>query len=186
VAVANKQLIEKDRKTEVKQVKRDKTNATEIDARPRFGSLTYHLLKLGTPETDGAYQKRYNDASGLTEKGKVLTEYSEHYPDLFSKSAWVKTALADAPHMLVPPGGKNDKGVPWYDFSEETLRRRRIVLKNLRMSAASLCKVFDAHQIPLPSNWEGELGVTTWIKAYKTQRARARIQRIISTDRKQK
>jgi hypothetical protein len=98
VAVSDKKLVEKVRAA-VNPSQKGKTSPTEIDVRPRFGYLAGHLWKLGTPTTNSDYQKRYNEASRPTAKGKVLIEYYERHPELFRKSAWVKTALADAPHM---------------------------------------------------------------------------------------
>jgi len=88
---------------------RIKANVTDIDITPRLGSATNALWKLGTPTTDSNYQKRYNEALGPTEKGRILTEYSAAYSELFSKSAWVKTALAVAPHMRGHFGEKKAK-----------------------------------------------------------------------------
>jgi hypothetical protein len=61
--------------------------------------------------------------------------------------------------------------------------RRQIAIRNPNLSAARLCKVFDMHRIPIPQKWEQELGVTTWVEAYKTAKGKNRIDKIISTDR---
>jgi hypothetical protein len=47
--MADKRLIGKAREGEVKWVKKDKTNAPEIDPTPRFGNLYPYLLKAGAP-----------------------------------------------------------------------------------------------------------------------------------------
>ena len=72
----------------------------------------------------------------------------------------------------------------WFESSPDILKRRQLVLKNPRFSARQYCKVFDECRIPLPSPWEEELGVSTWVEAYKTKKGRPRIQRIISEDKK--
>jgi hypothetical protein len=152
--------------------------------RKGFGSaLGASLWELGTPTTDSDYQKRHGEAAGPTEKGRILTEYSAAYPKLFSRSAWVKTALADAPH-LQGNFARSDDSTPWYESSPDVLRRRQIVLKNPGFSAKSYCKVFDGHSIPLVGGWEKEFGVSTWAEAYENKTARARIQTIISKDKK--
>jgi len=74
----------------------------------------------------------------------------------------------------------------WYESSPGVLKRRQIVLKNPGLNAQSCCKLFDSERIGLPSSWENELNLTTWGAAYKDKKGRARIQRIISTDRNQK
>ena len=71
------------------------------DGTDRLGSLHEKLRKLGTRTTDADYQRRYNDAPAASEKGKVLADYAEQFPDLFAKSRWVKTALADFPHFPI-------------------------------------------------------------------------------------
>ena len=73
----------------------------------------------------------------------------------------------------------------WYDSAQDVLKRRQRVLKNPELSAERLCKVFDSERIPLPPGWEDKYSVTSWAAGYKNRRARAAIQRIISTDKKQ-
>ena len=73
----------------------------------------------------------------------------------------------------------------WYQSSKEVLARRQIVLKNPGLHGDRLCKLFDNERIPLPERWESKYDVTTWAEAYKIKKARAAIQRIISTDKKQ-
>jgi hypothetical protein len=66
----------------------------------------------------------------------------------------------------------------------ETARRRRIVAQYQGLSSQKLCGHFDEERIPLPSGWENGLTNPTWAEAYKKKKLlRARIQRIISTDR---
>jgi hypothetical protein len=74
----------------------------------------------------------------------------------------------------------------WYDSSPDTLRRRQIVLKYPRMSAKSLCKLFDNSSPPitLPRDWVAELGVKTWSQAYTNPKGSNRIQKIISKDKR--
>jgi hypothetical protein len=74
----------------------------------------------------------------------------------------------------------------WYETDPDILRRRQVVLKNLRMSAKSLCKLFDNVNppIPLPRDWPAELGVKTWSEAYANPKGRNRVQKIISTDKR--
>jgi hypothetical protein len=80
---------------------------------------------------------------------------------------------------------KAQPGTRWYDSSRDVVQRRQIVLKNPNFSAKSLCKVFDQSDIPLPERWFEEFHVTKWADAYERPKSRARIQRIISTDRKE-
>lgn len=82
--------------------------------------------------------------------------------------------------------GSGDSKQSWYKSSPDILNRRQIILKNRGLSAQKLCKVFDGRRVPLPSGWEEEFKVTEWFAAYRNPTLRARIQRIISTDRKQK
>ena len=138
--MAEKRLIDKVREGEVKWVKKDETNAPELDATPRFGNLTHHLLKLGTPTTDSDYQKRWYEASDPTEKGRVLVEYSERYPDLFSKSLWAKTAVAGAPHMQVSTSLPNS--------DRETIGRGAIAQQNPEVSAQGIPPITDFKHSP--------------------------------------
>ena len=77
---------------------------------------------------------------------------------------------------------------PWYESHPDTLRRRQSVLKNPRMPAKSLCNLFDrlVPPIPLPRDWRAELGVKTWSEAYANPTGRNRVQKIISTDKREK
>jgi hypothetical protein len=76
----------------------------------------------------------------------------------------------------------------WYDSNPDTLRRRQSVLKNPRMAAKSLCNLFDrlVPPIPLPRDWRAELGVKTWSEAYAHPTGRNRVQKIVSTDKREK
>jgi len=58
---------------------------------------------------------------------------------------------------------------------------RRELGSSLSVSTGNLGK-----ELASPPNWENELNLTTWVAAYKNKKGRARIQRIISTDRNQK
>ena len=75
---------------------------------------------------------------------------------------------------------------PWYESSADILHRRQIVLRNPRFSSESLCRVFDTQRIPLPAKWEQRFGVVQWSEAYKNKKARALIQKLVSTDKKKK
>jgi hypothetical protein len=146
-----------------------------------FGSLVPHLWKLGTPTTDSDYQKRYNEALGLTEKGRILTEYSAAYPEMFSKSAWVKTALADIPHLAEGGHQAKRRRNKWDSYSDAK-RRRTIVQANRELGVEDFCKAFDEARIGLPPGWDEKYNVTTWIDAYGIPKARRAMSRIISTD----
>lgn len=178
-----KRLIEKVREA-IRQPQQDEGTPFHLPEEG-FGSFKPRLRKVEPEEADSYYQKRYNEASELTGKGNVLIEYNEQCPEHFRKSSWVKTALADFPHFQVV-GERKEKGSAWYESSQEVINRRRIVLKNASLPGRSLCKAFDMAGVPLPEGWEAELGVTTWVGAYQNTTSRARIQKIISTDKRQK
>jgi hypothetical protein len=116
---------------------------------------------------------------------------------LQSTEAQAKSMQQDLESKAAGRPAKQDKAVTaaksrfgrmWYDTDSDTLRRRQIVLKNPKMPSRNLCKVFDnwTPPIPLPRDWQGELGVATWSKAYENKTVRNRIQKIISTDRRAK
>ena len=72
----------------------------------------------------------------------------------------------------------------WYASKPEILNRRRIALNNPKMSAKSLCNVFDGNKLPIPAHWEEKFGVMDWKSAYKNSQVRPMVDRIISTDRR--
>jgi hypothetical protein len=72
-----------------------------------------------------------------------------------------------------------------YEPDPNVWQRRQLVRQNPKLDALNLCGVFDSRGIRLPRDWENEFKVKTmtWVHAYRIPKARARIQRIISTDR---
>jgi hypothetical protein len=77
------------------------------------------------------------------------------------------------------------RGTHWYGSSPNVVNRRQIILNNPNFSSKQLCTVFDGRNILLPGGWEENSAVSKWSEAYKKPKLRARIQRIISTDRKE-
>ena len=77
------------------------------------------------------------------------------------------------------------RGRRWHDSSQDIVRRRQIVLQNPNFTSKQMCVVFDGNRIPIPEGWSEEFHIETWVDAHKNQTARARIQRIISTDKMQ-
>ena len=122
-----------------------------------------------------------------------LTEDREH-----NLRVWlVEHGIPPTPDVLASFAQKSDKRAqsaeskpinaksnqPWYESSPDILRRRQIVLKNPTFPSKSFCKLFDTEGIPLPADWEQKFSVTTWLEAYKNKKARALIQKLVSTDK---
>ena len=84
-------------------------------------------------------------------------------------------AKANAPSRSPNSGRRNER----HNSLADVVRRRQIVLQNPHSTSKQLCGVFDANEISIPKSWhEG-----TWVNAYKNPMVRARIRRIISTDK---
>ena len=131
------------------------------------------------------YRVGYLECQTNAEREALLREYIGKFPDPRTRLRFLQEQIEE--HCLqyyVPDNAEETP--PWYESALDVLTRRKIVLQNPSFSANQLCKVFDAHRVPLPSDWEEELGVTTWVEAYKNKTARARIQTLIAKDKKAK
>jgi len=84
------------------------------------------------------------------------------------------------------PDRKTESEAKWYQSSPDIVRRRQIVLKNLGLPAKSLCKLFQIQRVAIPQQWEQRYGVTSWEEAYKHKKAKALVQKMISTDKKKR
>ena len=140
----------------------------------KFGYPKFPLLK--TPEEMADLLELERKARRSKEARKKLKRFVEKKAQEASAKLKRFVGLTRA----------SDSGPRWYDSQHDVLRRRQIALKNPRMSAKNLCKVFDDQRIALVDTWEQKLNDTTWVEAYKNPKLRPRIQRIISTDRAQK
>jgi hypothetical protein len=103
----------------------------------------------------------------------------------FANSVLNLESTAEGQKPLSEKTSGSSTSTKWYESSIDVLKRRQIVLKNPKVPAQALCKAFDSQRIPLPPGWEDKYRVTTWVEAYKAEKARPAIQRIISTDKRQ-
>jgi hypothetical protein len=133
------------------------------------------------------YKVSYEDAGTNAKRRTILAEFSEKHHETAMQSRWFRERCEEHERLrpLHSAETPRETSAKWYESSPEVLQRRQIVLKNPGLSAKSFCKLFDNQRISLPSGWEDKFTVTTWVEAYKIGRARANIQRIISTDREQ-
>jgi hypothetical protein len=137
-------------------------------------------IKLGAP--DGIRPFDYwLDAVSAAEGMWNLCEASAIFCSHLERKALETSRSTTAVELKESAVGGN-----WFESDTDVLRRRQIVLRNPRMPSKNLSKVFDgtAPPIPLPRDWQTELGLHTWSEAYGSPTGRNRIQKIISTDRR--
>jgi hypothetical protein len=93
--------------------------------------------------------------------------------------------MAHAPRRLETPvatqGHSHDTGPHPLDGRLDIVNRRTIIRQNPEIGAKGICEIFDNSDVPLPRTMS-ETG--SWQKALRTPQYRAKVETIISKDRK--
>lgn len=180
----------------------------------RFAKDSAPLIEATMPEVPANLGQLTNEKlDQIADKvERLITRFTEFYPNLDGKQSQSVREVLDA-HQRSVRAERARRGPPplpvpievsprltdvdaekkeparkiaekRYEPSPNVWQRRQIVRQNSKFTALRLCEVFDSLGPCLPRDWGNEFKVSSSAEAYRIPKARPRIHRIISTDRK--
>ena len=68
-------------------------------------------------------------------------------------------------------------------YSINVLQRLSVIRRHINLTASELCKKLEIEEVPLPEQWQDELGQYSWRSAYLNPKYRKRIDTMFSRDK---
>lgn len=70
------------------------------------------------------------------------------------------------------------------DARPDVVKRRAIIHQNRELSVRDLCARFDFESIPIPESWSAKYNVGNWGEAYRDNKCRPLVYKLMSTDKR--